>query len=131
MALELDCGRYRGRVTQSSTGLSGKAKQRCCSKRRTTERARCVGDSAADLQRRSPLHRGRTVAPDRRGAKRDPARADGPQHCPAVTVAALQATANGDDPLLLVLAADHLIRDAARFRQTIDAGRKPAEEGRR
>ena len=30
----------------------------------------------------------------------------------AVTVAALQATANGDDPLLLVLAADHLIRDA-------------------
>ena len=49
---------------------------------------------------------------------------------PAVTVAALQATANGDDPLLLVLAADHLIRDAAQFRQAIDAGRKPAEEGR-
>ena len=49
---------------------------------------------------------------------------------PAVTVAALQATANGDDPLLLVLAADHLIRDAAQFRQAINAGRKPAEEGR-
>ena len=49
---------------------------------------------------------------------------------PAVTVAALQATANGEDPLLLVLAADHLIRDAAQFRQAIDAGRKPAEEGR-
>ena len=32
---------------------------------------------------------------------------------PAVTVAALQATAEGEDPLLLVLAADHLIRDAA------------------
>ena len=49
---------------------------------------------------------------------------------PAVTVAALQATANGEDPLLLVLAADHLIRDAAQFRQAINAGRKPAEEGR-
>ena len=49
---------------------------------------------------------------------------------PAVTVAALQATASGDDPLLLVLAADHLIRDAAQFRQAIEAGRKPAEAGR-
>ena len=49
---------------------------------------------------------------------------------PAVTVAALQATANGEDPLLLVLAADHLIRDAAQFRQAIDAGRQPAEDGR-
>ena len=29
-----------------------------------------------------------------------------------------------------VLAADHLIRDAAQFRQAINAGRKPAEEGR-
>ena len=49
---------------------------------------------------------------------------------PAVTVAALQATANGDDPLLLVLAADHLIRDARHFRDAIEAGRQPAEEGR-
>jgi mannose-1-phosphate guanylyltransferase / mannose-6-phosphate isomerase len=32
---------------------------------------------------------------------------------PAVAVAALQATASGEDPLLLVLAADHVIRDAA------------------
>ena len=32
---------------------------------------------------------------------------------PAVAVAALESTSNGDDPLLLVLAADHLIRDAA------------------
>ena len=47
-----------------------------------------------------------------------------------MTVAALQATANGKDHLLLVLAADHLIRDVAQFRQTIDAGRKPGEEGR-
>ena len=49
---------------------------------------------------------------------------------PAVTVAALQATAQGDDPLLLVLAADHLIRDAAEFRRAIDAGRSAAEAGR-
>ena len=49
---------------------------------------------------------------------------------PAVTVAALQATSKGEDPLLLVLAADHLIRDAEQFRQAIHAGRRPAEEGR-
>ncbi len=41
---------------------------------------------------------------------------------PAVAVAALQATANGADPLLLVLAADHVIRDAERFRATVAAG---------
>ena len=49
---------------------------------------------------------------------------------PAVTVAALQATAQGEDPLLLVLAADHLIRQADQFRTTIDAGRAAAEAGR-
>ena len=49
---------------------------------------------------------------------------------PAVTVAALQATAQGEDPLLLVLAADHLIRDAAQFRKAIDAGRTAADAGR-
>ena len=49
---------------------------------------------------------------------------------PAVTVAARQATAGGKDPLLLVLAADHLIRDAKQFRQAVDAGRAAAEAGR-
>ncbi|SBO43967.1 mannose-1-phosphate guanylyltransferase/mannose-6-phosphate isomerase [Cyanobium sp. NIES-981] len=49
---------------------------------------------------------------------------------PAVAVAALQATAKGDDPLLLVLAADHLVRDPARFRQTVTAGLATAEAGR-
>ena len=48
---------------------------------------------------------------------------------PAVTVAALQATAGGKDPLLLVLAADHLIRDAQQFRQAVDAGKAAAEAG--
>ncbi|KZR62261.1 mannose-1-phosphate guanylyltransferase/mannose-6-phosphate isomerase [Prochlorococcus sp. MIT 1303] len=49
---------------------------------------------------------------------------------PAVTVAALQATERGEDPLLLVLAADHVIRDANEFRRVIEAGRIPAEAGR-
>jgi mannose-1-phosphate guanylyltransferase len=42
----------------------------------------------------------------------------------------LQATLAGEDPLLLVLAADHVIRDAARFRATVEAGRPAAEAGR-
>ena len=47
---------------------------------------------------------------------------------PVVAVAALQATARGEDPLLLVLAADHAIRDGAQFRAAIDAAAplKPA-----
>ena len=49
---------------------------------------------------------------------------------PAVTVAALQATASGEDPLLLVLAADHMIRDAAGFREAVESGRGAAESGR-
>ena len=49
---------------------------------------------------------------------------------PAVTVAALQATADGNDPLLLVLAADHLISNTDQFLHAIDAGREPAEQGR-
>jgi mannose-1-phosphate guanylyltransferase / mannose-6-phosphate isomerase len=48
---------------------------------------------------------------------------------PAVAVAALQATAGGADPLLLVLAADHVIQDAARFRDTVAAGLDAAEAG--
>jgi mannose-1-phosphate guanylyltransferase/mannose-6-phosphate isomerase len=41
---------------------------------------------------------------------------------PAVAVAALQATAAGDDPLLLVLAADHVIEDARGFGAAVEAG---------
>ena len=48
---------------------------------------------------------------------------------PAVAVAALQATVRGEDPLLLVLAADHVIRDAERFRATVAAGLPAAEAG--
>ncbi|MEB3354789.1 MAG: mannose-1-phosphate guanylyltransferase/mannose-6-phosphate isomerase [Cyanobacteriota bacterium] len=48
---------------------------------------------------------------------------------PAVAVAALKATAQGEDPLLLVLAADHVIRDGCRFRATVEAGLAAAEAG--
>ena len=38
---------------------------------------------------------------------------------PAIAVAALQAMANGDDPLLLVLPSDHVIGDATAFRSSV------------
>ena len=48
---------------------------------------------------------------------------------PAVALAALQATAGGDDPLLLILAADHLIQDEEGFRDTVARGVPFAEAG--
>ena len=48
---------------------------------------------------------------------------------PAVAVAALQATARGEDPLLLILAADHVIRRGADFRATVTAGMEAAAAG--
>ncbi len=39
---------------------------------------------------------------------------------PAIALAALAATANGDDPLLLVLAADHVIQQDAEFRRVVE-----------
>jgi len=48
---------------------------------------------------------------------------------PAVAVAALQAMAEGADPLLLVLPADHVIRDAAALCAAINAGVAVAEQG--
>ncbi len=49
---------------------------------------------------------------------------------PAIGVAALKATEKGDDPLLLVLAADHIIHDQTQFIRTVEAGRTNAEGGR-
>jgi mannose-1-phosphate guanylyltransferase / mannose-6-phosphate isomerase len=52
---------------------------------------------------------------------------------PAVCLAAgwaMQEREQGDDPILLVLPADHLIRDGAAFRKAVVAGAKLAEEGR-
>ena len=40
---------------------------------------------------------------------------------PAIAAAALQAMAAGEDPLLLVLPSDHVVRDADRFRAAVEA----------
>lgn len=48
---------------------------------------------------------------------------------PAIAVAALTATANGEDPLLLVLAADHAIRDVAAFQAAIEISSAAAQTG--
>ena len=53
---------------------------------------------------------------------------------PAVAVAALVALqapgGDGEDPLLLVLPADHVIGDAAIFRKAVDEGRPAASAGK-
>lgn len=48
---------------------------------------------------------------------------------PAVAVAALQVLAGGDDPLLLILPADHVIRDVPGFQQAVERARPIAEAG--
>ncbi len=48
---------------------------------------------------------------------------------PAVAVAALRAMAGGDDPLLLVLPADHVIKDASALQAAVQQGRGIAEAG--
>jgi mannose-1-phosphate guanylyltransferase len=49
---------------------------------------------------------------------------------PAVALAALQALGRGGDPLMLVLAADHLIQNIAVFHSAIEQAKKQAEFGR-
>ena len=48
---------------------------------------------------------------------------------PALAVAALKASADSADPVLLVLPADHFIRDLDLFHQTLAAGAGLAEQG--
>lgn len=48
---------------------------------------------------------------------------------PALTVAALAARTAGDDPLLLVMPADHVIGDVERFRAAVREGSDHAERG--
>jgi len=48
---------------------------------------------------------------------------------PALAIAALQAADNGDDPTLLVLAADHVIKDIQAFHLAIEQAREQAEKG--
>lgn len=49
---------------------------------------------------------------------------------PAIALAALQAVATGEDPVLLVLAADHLIRDVAAFQRQLSVASQLAEQGK-
>src|SRR5688572_21445309 len=54
---------------------------------------------------------------------------------PAVAVAAMAAVSdlpkgNENDPLLLILPADHVIRDVKAFRAALEIGRKAASEGK-
>jgi mannose-1-phosphate guanylyltransferase/mannose-6-phosphate isomerase len=49
--------------------------------------------------------------------------------CPAITVGALAALKNGDDPDLLVLPADHLIRDDALFASAVQKGTELTSDG--
>ncbi|MTI62574.1 mannose-1-phosphate guanylyltransferase/mannose-6-phosphate isomerase [Methylophaga sp.] len=48
---------------------------------------------------------------------------------PALTIAALQAIQEGDDPILLVLAADHIISDIEAFHLAIDTAKVEADKG--
>ncbi|OUR71627.1 mannose-1-phosphate guanylyltransferase/mannose-6-phosphate isomerase [Methylophaga sp. 41_12_T18] len=49
---------------------------------------------------------------------------------PAIALAALQAQQRGNDPILLVLAADHVIQNIPAFHQAIAAASTEAEQGR-
>jgi mannose-1-phosphate guanylyltransferase/mannose-6-phosphate isomerase len=48
---------------------------------------------------------------------------------PALTLAALAATRDGDDPILLVMPADHVIADTAAFQEAVHAAVGAAEGG--
>ena len=48
---------------------------------------------------------------------------------PAIAVAALQAMAGGEDPLLLVLPSDHVIRDVPAFHAAVQAATAAAGQG--
>lgn len=49
---------------------------------------------------------------------------------PAIALAALSAIENGDDPILLVLAADHIINNKPAFHQAVKSAFKFAMQGR-
>ncbi len=48
---------------------------------------------------------------------------------PALTLAALLATPEGEDPLLLVMPADHVIQEPAAFQQAVASGARMAQNG--
>ena len=54
----------------------------------------------------------------------------GKNTAPAITLAALSAISNGEDPLLLVLAADHVIKDIASFQRAVVDATVFAQQGK-
>jgi mannose-1-phosphate guanylyltransferase len=54
----------------------------------------------------------------------------GKNTAPAITLAALAAIDKGEDPLLLVLAADHVIKDIPAFQQSVLAAKAFATQGK-
>ena len=55
---------------------------------------------------------------------------EGRNTAPAIAVAALQAISLGKDPLLLILAADHLIENIGEFKKVIKSAKSYANQGR-
>jgi len=49
---------------------------------------------------------------------------------PAIALAAVYLTAGGDDPIMVVLPADHIIKDEVRFRTHLKSAIKAAESGK-
>ncbi|MEZ8990156.1 mannose-1-phosphate guanylyltransferase/mannose-6-phosphate isomerase [Vibrio breoganii] len=49
---------------------------------------------------------------------------------PAIALAALQAVSDGDDPLLLVLAADHVIKNEVKFADAVEQAKMHAIDGK-
>lgn len=49
---------------------------------------------------------------------------------PAIALAAIQATSDGTDPIILVMAADHVIRDVNAFQKCISEGASLVEDGK-
>jgi mannose-1-phosphate guanylyltransferase/mannose-6-phosphate isomerase len=54
---------------------------------------------------------------------------NGRNTAPAIAVAAMQALADGEDPLLLVLPSDHVVADVAAFHAAVNQARAAAEGG--
>lgn len=48
---------------------------------------------------------------------------------PALAAASIVACQNNDDPILLVLPADHIIKDTEKFKQAVEEGEKLAQAG--
>ncbi len=54
----------------------------------------------------------------------------GKNTAPALTLAALHALQDGNDPILVAMPADHVINDLAAFRNAVSLGVSPAQQGK-